>query len=96
MLCSNELSTCLHSTWPVTNILILVEDQTVRTSSVVLDGALTYEVHGAVVLVPVEADLAFIVHTELLLLQFFVLLGVVGALVAEGDHVTLQLFGHGF
>ena len=57
LFCSDEFCARLDGRRPVAHVLVLVEDEAVRARPVVLDGALADEVHGAVVLVPVEAHL---------------------------------------
>jgi hypothetical protein len=80
---------------PITNVLVLVEDEAVRAGFVVLNWTLADEVHGAIVLVAMKADLALVVIAKRFLFNLFILLVVVRPLVREVDHVAFQLFVHG-
>jgi hypothetical protein len=54
----------LHGARPITDIFVLVEHEAVRAGLVVLDWALAHEVHGAVVLVSMQAHLESMAMSE--------------------------------
>ena len=82
---------------PVADVFILVEDQTVRTSFVMLDLALADVIFGAHLLVTMEGDDARIVLAQLLLLLGLLARdrGLEGTLVGPLDQVALHLLTHG-